>query len=369
VVADLFGERFIGMRTPAWHALGITLPADQQVTAVEAFQMAKLNFKYAVLPIGVTLPDGTFTSIGTDKAIYREPTFDSPEWKSLGIVSKDFSVLQNDDLARGIDAIAEKTGWKFETAGALGSGETIFVCLKTGTHSISGDEVDSYFLVSDGKAGNRSLKISVTPVRVVCQNTLIMSDTSSNLSITVPHSNGVELEYRFWLNMISQLEHSQEVVFADLRRLADRRITDDIAKRIFLDAFPEPVQNQRVKLAKSIGTMSIEDSVREEATGALSNAVMAYDYNLAQSIKWREGAYTLYQRFNEGDEQGGQMSPAALKALQGTAYAALQAVTELCDFGGMNRESASSSSLFGARAAQKTRAWESCLKILQPSLN
>lgn len=366
---NLFGERFIGMRVPAWHMLGITRPADEQVTAMEAFELARLNFKYHILPIGATLPDGTFTSIGTDQVVYREPTEDSPEWKSLGVVSKDYSVLQNEDLARGIDAISDKTGWLFETAGALGSGETIFVCLKTGTHSIKGDEVDSYFLVSDGKAGNRSLKISVTPVRVVCQNTLLMSDTSSGLSITVPHSTGVEQEYEFWLNMISSLQRSQEVVFEDLRRMADTKITDDIARRIFLDAFPEPIANEKVRLSRSVGTMSIEESVREEATGALSNAVMAYDYNMAQSVKWREGAFTLYERFNAGDEQGGQMSPAALESLRGTAYAAVQAVTEICDWGGMNRDTVASSTLFGGRATQKIRAWDSASRVANSSLN
>ena len=364
MTADLFGERFIGMRTPAWHKLGIILPDDQQVTASEAFEQANLNFKYHTLPIGVTLPDGTQVAIGTDKAVYREPTPDSPQWKSLGVVSKDYEVLQNESLARGLDAISSKTGWKFETAGALGSGETIFVCLKTGTHSISGDEVDSYFLVSDGKAGNRALQISVTPVRVVCQNTLIMSDTDSELMITVPHTNGVEQEYTFWLEMISQLQRSQETVFENLRRLADKKITDDIAKRIFLDAFPEPIANQKVRLSRNIETMTIEDSVRQDAKGALSSAIQAYEYNMAQSIKWRDGAFTLYERFNDGAEQGGQMSPAALESLRGTAYAAVQAVAEICDWGGMNRDSVASSTLFGGRANQKARSWYSAMKVL-----
>jgi len=365
VVHDLFGERFVGMRTPAWHKLGITIPADQQPSAVEAFELGRLNFRYHVLPIGVTLPDGTVVPTDKKKAVYREPTPDSPEWKHLGVVDESFAVLQNSDLAAGVDAIAQRTGWTFETAGALGSGETIFTCLKTGKHSIKGDEVDSYFLVSDGKAGNRALQISVTPVRVVCQNTLIMSDSNSNLMITVPHSAGVEDQYNFWLNMISSLQRSQEVVFEDLRRLADKKITDEIARAIIADAFPEPVMNQKVKLARSIPDLTIEADVAEEATGKLAKDVEAYEYNLAQARRWREGTFELYERFNSGNEQGGSMSPAALQALQGTAYAAVQAVTEACDWGGMNRDSVASATLFGARAGQKARAWNSALKVLE----
>lgn len=368
MVANLFGERFLGMRTPAWHNLGIT--SQEQLTAEEAFVKARLNFKYYALPIGVTLPDKTFVPTDKGMSVYREPTDDDPQWRHLGLVSKDYSFLQNADLAKGIDAIAEKTGWTFETAGALGLGETVFVCLKTGKHSVLGDEVDSYFLVSDGKAANRALRIMVTPVRVVCQNTLLAADTNNVLAVTVPHVVGIENEYTFWLNMIASLERSQEEAFADLRRMAEQKITDDVARRIFLDAFPEPVMNQRVKLSKTIPTMTgIGDQIKEEANTALSNAVTAYEYNLNQSRRWNSAAMELYQRFNDGAEQGGSMSSAALENLQGTAYAALQAVTELCDWGGTNRDSVASATLFGARAVQKSRAWSSALRVANAGLN
>lgn len=367
--ASLFGERFIGMRKPAWHRLGIIIPDGVEMTASDAFGKVGLNYRYHTLPIGVTLPDGTTIPTSDDVAIYREPTADDPIWRSLGVVSKGYAYLQNDELSSGIDAIASKTGWKFETAGALGVGETVFVCLRTGKHSIKGDEVDSYFLVSDGKAANRALRIAVTPVRVVCQNTLIASDSSSSLAITVPHASGVENEYRFWLDMISTLERSQETAFAELRRMAEIRISDEVAQRIFLDAFPEPVANQRVKLSQSIPSMSIADATKEVAKAGLSSAVMAFEYNLRQSQKWVASATELYERFNAGNEQGGHMSRSALESLQGTAYAALQAVTELCDFGGTNRDSVASATLFGARAAQKSRAWSSALRAANANLN
>jgi phage/plasmid-like protein (TIGR03299 family) len=368
--ASLFGERYIGMRVLPWHQLGITLSGGEQITAVQAFQRADLFYRYHTLPIGVTLPNGDFVSSTGESAVYREPTVDDPNWRNLGVVSKGYSYLQNVELAKGIDAISQKTGWEFESAGALGQGETIFVCLKTGKHSIKGDEVDSYFLVSDGKAANRALRIAVTPVRVVCQNTLLASDANSSLAIRVPHTVGVEEEYAFWLDLISSLERSQENAFTELRAMAETKITDDIARRIFLDAFPEPVKNQRVRMSESIPVMiGIDDETKETAKGALSSAVTAYEYNMNQSRKWNEGALELYQRFNTGNERGGAMSRAALESLQGTAYAALQAVTELCDYGGQNRDSVASATLFGGRAAQKSRAWSSALRVANANLN
>lgn len=366
----LFGERFIGMRTPAWHKLGIVVPDGTKMTAVDAFAKVGLNYQYHTLPIGATLPNGTFIPTTGEFAVYREPTPDDKEWRNLGIVSEGYRFLQNEELAKGIDAISKKTGWEFETAGALGVGETVFVCLRAGSHSVLGDEVKSYFLVSDGKAANRALRIAVTPVRVVCQNTLIASDANSSLAITVPHSDGIEDEYAFWLEMIATLERSQEVAFSELRRMAETRITDKIAKSIFEDAFPRPKQNQRVKLSKTIPNMAgIDGEVLAKADSALSSAVMAYEYNTAQAEKWADSAMDLYHRFNAGNEQNGQMSSTALRNLQGTAYAALQAVTEICDWGGTNRDSVASATLFGARATQKSRAWASALRVANASLN
>jgi len=348
---------------PTWQKLGLVAPPDSDMTANEAFETAGLNFKYHSLPVGVTLPSGEFVQTERDLAVYREPTAADPSWRSLGIVSKGYTYLQNHELASGIDAIAEQTGWKFDSAGAIGEGGTVFVCLKTGKHSIHGDEVDSYFLVTDGKAANRALSISVMTLRLVCVNGLKIAEKDSVLSITVPHSVGVDNEYRFWLDMISSLEKAQEEAFTDLRRMGDTRISDAEAQNIFLSAFPEPAQNQRVKLSKAIPDMKIAEGKKADAATALSAAVQAYEYNMAQSVKWREASTELYERFNQGKEQGGSMSGAALVKLKGTAYAALQAVTEICDWGGTNRDSVAGATLFGGRAAQKSRAWTAALQL------
>lgn len=370
MVANLFGDRYIEMRRPAWHSLGITLPDDQQVTAAEAFKLAKLDYKYHILPIGAVLPDGTVLPTSDQMMVYREPTADDPFWRKLGVVSAGYRHLQNEELALGIDAISKKTGWRFETAGALAEGGTVFVCLKANKQSIHGDEVDSYFLVSDGKAANRALRISVTPVRVVCQNTLIASDSSSSLGITIPHTSSVTDEYAVWLDLISGLEKSQQDTFADLRAMGEVKLTTEQRDEIFSTAFPDPTANQRVRLAQQIPNMpGVDKAVVDRSSEALASATTAYEYNMVQARKWRAGCVELYEKFNAGNEQGGKMSASALEKLRGTAYAALQAVTELCDYGGTNRDSVASAALFGERAAKKARAWDSALRIAKASSN
>lgn len=366
MVSNLLGERFSGMRIPAWRQLGVTV--DPETTATEAFRLAGLNYRYHSLPIGVTLPNGEFVSSTDDVAVYREPTPIDPEWRNLGVVSGSYRYMQNEDLAKGIDSIMKKTGWTFESAGGLGDGKTVFAVLKTGKHSIHGDEIDSFFIISDGKSANRALRIMAVAFRLICTNGMVVPDYDSLLAVSIPHASNVGAEYSFWLELISDLEKAQVEAFADLRLMGSTRITDDVAQRIFRDAFPDPVMNQRVKLSGKVDSLKITEGRKEEAKGALSSAVQAYEYNLAQANRWRNGAQELYERFNSGNEQGGAMSGAALKRLQGTAYGALQAVTEICDWGGTDRSTVAGATLFGARAAQKERAWKSALQISQASI-
>lgn len=152
--------------------------------------------------------------------------------------------------------------------------------------------------------------------------------------------------------------------------MGSAKITDEEANEIFAAAFPDPKANQRVRLSQEIPNMpGVAKTVMDSASNALSSAVMAYEYNLTQAKKWRSGAAELYGKFNAGAEIGGKMSASALTQLRGTSYAALQAVTELCDYGGSNRDSVASATLFGQRASQKAKAWDSALRIAKANLN
>lgn len=357
---NLFGDRYIGMRVPAWHHLGIT--SRDQMNCVEAFAKAGLNYKYHVVPIGATLPNGVLFPVGDQSMVAREPTPDDPNWRNLGIVSAGYTFLQNEDIAAGMDTITKKTGWNFETAGALGRGETIFVCLNASTQSVHGDEVKSYFLVSDGKSANRALKIQTTPVRVVCQNTLIAAGTRATKGIVIPHTQDVAEQFKIWTDLISDLEMLEQGVFEDLRQMGSVKIDDEIARRIFKAAFPEPVANDKVIRWQTVRDIkNVTTEIIQKTDTATAKAVEAFEYNMEQSRKWQAGAFELYEKFNNGAEQGGRMTPAALETLRQTPYAALQAVTELCDWGGTNRDSVASATLFGARANQKAKAFETAL--------
>lgn len=357
----IFGQRFVGMREPAWHGLGTVL--TDQVTAQEAIKIGGIDFEYKSAPIGYDLPDGTFVSDGDRVAILRSPVKDDNVWRRLGFASANYTYLQNAELAEGLDAIAEKTGWKFETVGALGHGQTVFMTLSAGKRSVFGDEYDQFFIVSDGKVAGRALGITVAPVRVVCANTLAMAEQSATNHIRLPHNKSVASDFAFWLNLIGGLEKDRERAFKSLEMMAKRRIEDVDAKAIIAAAFPMPNRNQKARQSDALkDSVGLSDEVLASSLEALKTGDQSFEYWTRHAEKRRDAAFTLYERFNDGDEQGGKLPKRVLTKVQATPYAALQAVTELVDWSGRGKDEViAASAIFGDGRKVKARAWSAAL--------
>ena len=92
----IFGERFLGVRKPAWHKIGKVIP--EPVPVKEALVLADLDYEVTKAPLSAWLPGGT---VGLDKwyATVIANDQDLRESNVLGIVSKDYVVLQNRELA------------------------------------------------------------------------------------------------------------------------------------------------------------------------------------------------------------------------------------------------------------------------------
>lgn len=356
----IHGERFVGMRTPGWHQIGTVL--QEQVSAREALTIGGITYTYADAPMGFVTPDGVFQESKTQKVVLRSPIPEDPEWKPLGVVSTNYRYLQNEELALGLDTIAKETGWKFETVGALHDGKVIFITMDAGARDVRGDEYRSFILVADGKVAGRALSISVTPVRVVCQNTLSMADSENDIKIKISHGSNVHQDYSFWLRYVGALKAAQERTFDDLETMTRVQISDDQARRIIARAFPEPSLSSAGKALAQVQENPAFDS--EELRKAAQKVGTRDQWNLDQARKSRELSFELYERFNSGEEQGGifrgKLSAKALANLQRTPYAALQAITELVDWGS-DAKGASKTAIFGEGAQVKRRAFNAAL--------
>lgn len=365
---SIFGDRFVGARTPAWHALGTVIPEGTDLSVEDAIKLGGIDHRYESVPVGYTTPDGAFVQSGDRVVVLREPTHDDPSWRELGVVSSGYEYIQNLDLARGLDALSKATGWKFETVGSLNNGGTVFLSLRTGRRSIFGDAYDTYVIVSDGKASARALQIAIAAVRVVCANTLMMSDEHSTTKITISHNNQVTGEYDFWIDMIAGLQKAQDDVFTRLEALASVKITDKQAKAIFDRAYPLPGKSKNQKAAAQLLELEhLTVESREAATKKLAHHDRYHDAHTDQAMRRREGAFDLYQKINLGVElgmeRGNRLPDSTIKQIANSPYAAFQSVAELVDWAGRGNEHVlASNAIFGTGAQVKRRAFDAALK-------
>jgi len=144
-----------------WHGLGVVV--EESPTSKDALRLAGLNWSVEQRPIqtvdGVPLNGFKANVRNTDK-------------KVLGVVTDKYKIVQNDEAFAFTDALLGE-GITYETAGSLQEGRKVWLLAKLPhKYLISGDEVTPYLVFSNSHDGSGAIKVAMTPVRVVCNNTL-----------------------------------------------------------------------------------------------------------------------------------------------------------------------------------------------------
>ena len=163
---------FASLREPAWHNLGTVF--QDEVNTNEMLKLAHLD-NWNVRLEDVSLPDG-FSSDKSYSFVTRTNPFDRTQNDVLGVVGERYVPLQNEDLFSFGDNLLDGGG-RWETAGSIKNGRVVFGSIAL-TDSITldpngrADKIDNYLLINTSHDGSIAIQASITPVRVVCANTL-----------------------------------------------------------------------------------------------------------------------------------------------------------------------------------------------------
>jgi phage/plasmid-like protein (TIGR03299 family) len=166
----------------------------------------------------------------------------------LGVVSRRYQLLQNIEAFAFFDPIVGEKKAYFETAGALGEGERIWVMARmpAAMQIVPGDECLKYLLLSNTHTGEGSVIAKFTAVRVVCQNTLMMAMEDGQKAYHVRHSKKMQ----FRLDELAEfLAITQEVFLKAeecFRRLAKIQMGGDRLEGYFEAVFPRS-ESQKTK--------------------------------------------------------------------------------------------------------------------------
>lgn len=108
----------------------------------------------------------------------------------LGVVGKDYHIVQNRDAFSFFDSIVDGDGILYETAGALGKGERIFITAKIPDYIRVGkdDLIEKYIFLTTSHDGSGSITAAFTPIRIVCANTLNAAMQSKTNTVRIRHT-------------------------------------------------------------------------------------------------------------------------------------------------------------------------------------
>jgi phage/plasmid-like protein (TIGR03299 family) len=183
-------QAFASFREPAWHGLGTVFTEEKSTR--QMLEAAYLdNWNVRLESISNLAPQHRFV---TDSfMVVRDNPFDSGT-DVLATVGERYHVLQNEELFDFGDALLD--GGRWETAGSIKDGRVVFGSLALERETVLdpkgvSDIVKSYLLVHTSHDGSTAVQASITPVRVVCQNTLNMALSGTKQSFKIRHTQTV----------------------------------------------------------------------------------------------------------------------------------------------------------------------------------
>jgi phage/plasmid-like protein (TIGR03299 family) len=218
---------FFSVNQKAWHGLGQIV--QEYTTSSAALEYAGLDFRVEKRKLftydnvnnfgnsdnlfpSVKVP-GYFATVRTDTETV------------LGVVGKEYEVVQNRDAFSFFDSIVGgEGGIQYETAGALGKGERIFITAKLPSYIRVGkdDLIDQYLFLTTSHDGYGSITAAFTPVRIVCNNTLNAALKNCTGTVKIRHTANAKerLEQAHKLMGISsELSIQLEAIFNHWKRV------------------------------------------------------------------------------------------------------------------------------------------------------
>lgn len=211
---------------PPWHGLGTKL--DNPPTSEQAIKAAGLDWTVDKFPLFVRFgKDGKFFREVQRKALMPLDRIDKPECPVFGVVGQDYGIVQNKDAFAFFDPVVKEKQASYETAGALGEGERVWILAKIPGEILikKEDKIDKYLLLANSHTGLAAVQIKITPVRVVCNNTLMMALASDD-TVKIPHFPDVNKRLAFAGKFINNILKSYQELEQKFVAMADEELTE-----------------------------------------------------------------------------------------------------------------------------------------------
>ena len=234
-------ESMFYVRETPWHGLGIkVMEAPDSEGALIA---AGLNWNVIQEPI--------FTGENEPIRGYKANIRDSDR-RVLGVVTDRYKVIQNHEAFAFTDELLGQ-GERYETAGSLQDGKKVWLLAHMPhEYIISGERISPYLLFSNTHDGSGAIKVALTPIRVVCNNTLNLALSTAKRSWSMIHTGDIRSkmqEARDTLFMAERYmdELGKEFEALRLKKLSDQKVMEYIEVLLPVEDGSTPQQIKNIE--------------------------------------------------------------------------------------------------------------------------
>jgi len=185
----------------------------------------------------VDFPEKKFTVVeGTDKV--------------LGVVSSKYEVCQNRDAFSFIDYIGgDSEGFEYVKAGETNGG-LVYIIAKIPNVTLLGDAITPYIIFQNSHDGLNSVKATICPLRIICQNQFNVSFRESSNTVRIIHSSQMDNRILAAREMMRDVAGYMETFEDTATTLATKHINYDEVIKLFNEVFqykPETMSNRQLQ--------------------------------------------------------------------------------------------------------------------------
>ena len=234
-------ESMFYTRKKPWHGLGVQV--QEAPESKDALRLAGLDWKVYQREV--------YTDSGIKIEGYRANVRNTDN-KVLGVVTERYKIVQNEEAFSFTDALLGK-GVRYETAGSLQEGKKVWLLARLPKeYIISGEQISPYLVFSNSHDGSAAVRVAVTPIRVVCNNTLNLALSTAKRSWAMVHTGNIKGKIHEAQETLFMAENYMSKLgkeFEELKRqkLSERQVKEYIELLLPLDKTSSLVTAKNVK--------------------------------------------------------------------------------------------------------------------------
>lgn len=217
---------FAGENSVPWHGLGTRI--ETAPTSEDAIVAAGLDWNVIQEPV--------YTSEGVLIPGYKANIRDTDR-KVLGMVTNKYKIVQNKDAFSFTDSLLGE-GVRYETAGSLASGKRVWMLARLEDRQITDEKISPYLVFTNNHDGTGAVKVAITPVRVVCQNTLNLALQTAERSWSAAHMGNIEDKLNEAKKTLLNAESYLECLEEEFGELKMQKLTDDQVVQYIKELIP-----------------------------------------------------------------------------------------------------------------------------------